>query len=216
MMMTRREFQVGLLGLLGTALAPRVVGAQMLVEGRDWRPLSPPQPSAEPERIEVLEFFSYGCSHCSQMNPLITEWAEALPSDILFRRVPVTFGRGAWVALARLFYALEFGGHLAQLDQAVFDAVTRQRMNLYTERNILKWIAEQGLDADAFAKVYNGFAVEMALRKAADLERRMGIDAVPRIVVDGRYVVTGDGAAGHAGLIRIAEQLVEKARVQRG
>jgi thiol:disulfide interchange protein DsbA len=106
MPLTRRRFNLLLLGALGTALRPAVAGAD-LMEGRDWRPLARPQPPSEPGKIEVLEFFSYGCPHCAHLNPLIKPWGAALPADLSFRRVPVTFGRAAWANLARLFFALE-------------------------------------------------------------------------------------------------------------
>jgi len=76
--------------------------------------------------------------------------------------VPVTFGRAAWANLARLYYALELGGSLAELDQAVFDAVIQDRVNLYTEKNILKWVEQQGRDAEAFGKTLNSFEVDLA------------------------------------------------------
>ncbi|MCF7985713.1 MAG: thiol:disulfide interchange protein DsbA/DsbL, partial [Thiohalocapsa sp.] len=183
--------------------------------GRDWRALSPPQAGADQEQIEVLEFFSYGCPHCGSLNPLIKAWAEQLPDDVNFRRVPVTFGRAAWDNLARLYYALELEGSLAQLDQAVFDAITQDRVNLYTEKNILKWIERQGLDADAFGKTFNSFGVEVALGRARELESRMQIDAVPRIIVDGRYVVVGEGVRDYEDLLGITDALVQRVRTAR-
>ena len=215
MAMTRRDFHVGLAALVAVAIMPGARADDDLVEGRDWRAMSPPQSSADQAQIEVLEFFSYGCSHCGSLNPLIKAWAEQLPDDVTFRRVPVTFGRTAWANLARLYYALELDGSLAQLDQAVFDAVTQDRVNLYTEKNIRKWIDQQGLDADAFGKTFNSFAVEAALGRARDLEARMRIDAVPRIIVDGRYVVIGEGVRGYEDLLRITDALVQRARAAR-
>jgi thiol:disulfide interchange protein DsbA len=209
--MNRRLFNTYLLGTLGTALLP-AAGALELQEGRDWRPLSPPQPDADPARVEVLEFFSYGCPHCAEINPHIVSWAGNLPADVDFQRVPVTFGRAAWKALARLYYALYYDDALQRLDQVVFDAVTKQRANLYTERAILSWVADQGLDPEGFAKVLNSFAVETALARATDLAARLRVDAVPRIIVDGRYVVVGDAARDYKGLLDIADGLIAKAR----
>jgi thiol:disulfide interchange protein DsbA len=215
MPLKRRDFLAGLAGFLTAAVVPGAHADDGLVEGRDWRALSPPQAGADQEQIEVLEFFSYGCPHCGSLNPLIKAWAEQLPDDVNFRRVPVTFGRAAWDNLARLYYALELDGSLAQLDQAVFDAITQDRVNLYTEKNILKWIERQGLDADAFGKTFNSFGVEVALGRAKELESRMQIDAVPRIIVDGRYVVVGEGVRDYEDLLRITDALVQRARTAR-
>lgn len=214
MFWTRRRFHGALLAALGVALLPATQALE-LVEGRDWRMLSPPQPSTNTQRIEVLEFFSYGCPHCAELNPAISAWAKGLPADVEFQRVPVTFGRAAWATLARLYFALHFEGALERLDQAVFDAVTRERVNLYTEKAVLAWIAERGLDRARFAELLKSFEVETALARASDLARRFGVDAVPRIVVDGRYVVVGADASSHEDRLAIAAGLIDRARQQR-
>lgn len=214
MPMTRRRFHAFLLSALGIGLIPKA-GAADLVEGRDWRPLSPPQPSTHGDRIEVLEFFSYGCPHCAELNPLVKTWAQGLPADVEFQRVPVTFGRAAWATLARFYYALHFQGALERLDQAVFDAVAKERLNLYTDKAVLAWIEGQGLDRQVFSGLLGSFEVETALARANDLAKRFGVDAVPMIVVDGRYVVVGAAARGQADLLAIADRLIDKAKGQR-
>ena len=211
----RRNLIFGVLGVLAwLALSPAL--ASELVEGRDWRSVpSGATTVGDSSEIEVLEFFSYGCPHCGDLNPLIEQWAVDLPSDLSFERVPVTFGRAAWESLARLYFALDFSGELQRLDQGVFDAVTKQRTNLFTEKAVLDWIAEQGVDPEAFAKFYNSFAVEAALAKASTLAARFRVDSVPMIIVDGRYVVLSEGAKSKADLLEIADALIAKARQAR-
>jgi thiol:disulfide interchange protein DsbA len=211
MSLNRRHFNRLLLGALGASLI-RPGAAADLVEGRDWRPLELPQPPSDPDKIEVLEFFSYGCPHCAHLNPSIKPWAAALPPDVSFRRIPVTFGRAAWASLARLYFALELTGDLERLDQAVFDAVTVQRKNLYTEKAILDWVEGQGVAVDAFKEAFNGFTVETQLKRSEVLVQRYRVDAVPRITVAGRYVVVGDGMKSYDDLLAIADQLIAKAR----
>lgn len=165
-----------------------------------------------PGKIEVLEFFSYGCPHCAHVNPLIKPWAAALPAGLSFRRVPVTFGRAAWANLARLFYALELIGDLERLDQAVFAAVSEQRKNLFTEAAILAWVQGQGVAGDSFKEAFNGFTADTQVRLSDALVKDYGVDAVPMITVAGRYVVVGDDAKGYADLLAIADRLIDKAR----
>lgn len=210
----RRRFSLCLLAFAAILSLPVIASAE-LVEGRDWKAVSTTTPGSEGDEIEVLEFFSYGCPHCGDINPLIKPWVEGLPSDVRFERVPVTFGRAAWESLARLYFALDFAGELERLDQTVFDAVTKQRTNLYTEKAALNWVAEQGADREAFAKFYNSFAVEAALAKANTLAARFRVDAVPMIIVDGRYIVLGEGAKTKADLFAIADALIDKARQAR-
>jgi thiol:disulfide interchange protein DsbA len=201
--------------LVASTLAAPVFAASELVQGRDWEPVAGGQASTETSEIEVLEFFSYGCPHCSDINPLIKDWANELPEDVSFERIPVTFGRAAWESLARLFFTLELAGELERLDQAVFDAVIKERANLYTNNALLKWATEQGVDKAEFEALLNSFAVEAALARASTLAARYRVDAVPRIIVDGQYQVLGKGVKTQQELLEIADRLIAKARAER-
>jgi thiol:disulfide interchange protein DsbA len=209
-----RRHLVALLALLPIVTLPAVCAATDLVEGRDWKPVDSDQAPADTDQITVVEFFSYGCPHCADLNPLIEEWKKDLPEDVAFERSPVTFGRAAWEMLGRLYYALQFSGDLERLDQAVFDAVTKDRTNLFTEKAVLAWVAKQGVDKEKFAELFNSFAVEAALARASTAAARFRVNAVPRIIVDGRYEVVGEGAT-KAGLLEITDGLIEKARAAR-
>jgi thiol:disulfide interchange protein DsbA len=213
MTLTRRRFHRLVLGSLGAALVPPLATADLL-EGRDWRPLTPPRPGAAPGKIEVLEFFSYGCPHCADLNPLIKPWAGRLPGDVAFRRIPVSFGRAAWANLARLYFALELTGDLRRLDEAIFTAVTRERRDLYTDKAILAWLQDQGADTTAFSAMFRSFAVETQVAQSDALARDFKIDAVPTLVVDGRYVVVSREAKGFPEILAIADGLIAMARRQ--
>jgi thiol:disulfide interchange protein DsbA len=115
------------------------------VQGRDYRLLAPAQPSAEPGahpgKVEVIEFFSYGCPHCAHFHPSVTQWASELPSDAVFVRVPVSFGRREWGQLVRAYYALQATGQLERLDGALFKAIHEQHKPLFDEGRLAAWIA---------------------------------------------------------------------------
>ena len=81
--------------------------AQQLATGRDYNVIEPAMVTDEPAKIEVLEFFSYGCPHCNDLNPLLVKWAAKQPADVAFRRVPVGFGNPYYQLMARLYYSLE-------------------------------------------------------------------------------------------------------------
>lgn len=219
MTLNRRRFT--LLTLTGLALGPAALvaaraapAADGLIEGEDYALVDPPQPPANPGRIEVLEFFSYACPHCRTLQPLIKEWVPGLGPDVDFRSVPVTFGRAAWANLVRLHYALEQMGELARLDEAIFTAIHDERANLFTDRTIRAWVADQGLDADAFAEAYDSFAVNVALSRADTLAATYHIDAVPRLIVAGRYVVLANRARTHQDVLAVADKLVERVRAE--
>lgn len=215
MKLTRRDFHRLLLaGLAGRAL-PLSAAAPALVEGRDYAPIQPPQPGESPGRIEVLEFFSYGCPHCKDFHPLVMAWAARLPADVRFLRVPVSFGRAAWANLARLYHSLVATGDLARLDLAVFRAVHDERVNLFTPDAIRAWVKRQGVDAKRFAEVFDSFGVQTRLARDEQLVRNYKVEGVPLLTVGGRYAVTGGAARGLADLLPIADALIERVRSER-
>lgn len=214
MTFTRRRFTQTLLGAIGVAMLPMRPVAANVVEGRDWRAISPPQPGSTPGKIEVLEFFSYGCPHCMDLNPAIKPWAAELPEDVVFKRIPVTFGRAAWANLARLYFALEYSGDLERIDQSIFEALHQDRTKLFTEKDIFKWLKTKDVDLQAFEPLFNSFAVETQLQRSDSLVERYRVDAVPMITVAGRYVVVGQEARGFPDLLAIADDLIIMAREQ--
>ena len=189
---SRRRFLSTGLGLALGGLAGvfgRPAGAQ--VQGRDYVLLPQPQAKEDPKKIEVIEFFSYGCGHCNDFYPILKAWVEKLPADVAFRRVPVTWN-AAWANLARLYYTLEATGDLARLDGAVFDALHKERLRLYDEQSMTAWYVRQGGNAKKFADAFNSFNVMSKLRRAEQEGRAMQIDGVPTLVVEGRYRIQGE------------------------
>lgn len=213
MMLTRRDFNRFLLaGLAGAALP---AGAAALEPGRDYESIQPAQPGSSPGKIEVLEFFSYACPHCKDFHPLVMPWAAKLPADVSFKRVPVTFGRAAWTNLAKLYYSLEATGDLARLDDAVFRALQEQRVNLYTEANILDWVRTQRVDARRFAEAFNSFGVSTQVARSDRLVKDYQVAGVPLLTIAGRYKVVGKAARNLADFLLIADQLIQLARAPR-
>jgi thiol:disulfide interchange protein DsbA len=210
MKLTRRDFNRFLLaGLAGAALP---VAAAPLQQGRDYEPIQPPQPGESAGKIEVLEFFSYGCPHCKDFHPLVMAWAAKLPKDVSFKRVPVTFGRAAWRNLARLYHSLQATGDLVRLDTTVFRAIHEQRINLYTDKSISAWVQGQSVDAKRFAAAFESFTVNTQVARDEQLEKNYKVQGVPLLTVAGRYAVTGQAAKGLADLLPIADGLIGMAR----
>ncbi|HRD94475.1 MAG TPA: thiol:disulfide interchange protein DsbA/DsbL, partial [Accumulibacter sp.] len=143
------------LAILTMALPAR---AELAV-GRDYVAIVPAQVTDNPARLEVIEFFSYGCPHCSDFHPTVSKWAASLPSDVVFKRVPISFGRPQWASLSRLYYALEATGELSKLDGAVFRALHQDGKKLYDDKSIIAWVSAQGVDSKKFSDAYNSFGV---------------------------------------------------------
>lgn len=176
--------------LAGISLLPPSAQAAEPVVGRDFTLIEPSQPTGDPDRIEVVEFFSYACPHCNDLNPLIQQWSKDLPRDVLFRRIPVIFNP-FYELMARLFYTLDTTGDLARLDSAIFTAIHEKNLRLVSEKSITDWAVSQGVDARRFSEAWNSFSTSSKMKQADQTARNYRIQGVPAIAVDGRYLVGG-------------------------
>lgn len=189
--------------------------AQLAV-GRDYVPIEPAQATDNPAKIEVVEFFSYGCPHCSEFHPTISRWSANLPADVVFKRVPVSFGRAQWAALSKLFYALELTGDLARLDSAIFHALHTRGLRLYDDRSIIGWVTNQGVDSKKFTDAYNSFGVVSKVKRGDQLAQASKIQGVPALAVDGKYLITGKETKNFEELVALTDKVIDKVRAERG
>jgi protein dithiol oxidoreductase (disulfide-forming) len=184
-----------------------------LVEGTDYRTLEPPQHTEANGKIEVLEFFSYGCPHCNEFSPLVNAWAAKLPKDVVFKRVATGMGRIAWTNLAKAYYALEATGDLARLDGQIFHAIHEEHQPLFDEKAISTWVGEHGVDAKKFQVAFDSFGVNTKLIQAEQMVENYKIEGVPSLAVGGKYVVMGNS---FEQLLANTDALIAKVRAERG
>jgi thiol:disulfide interchange protein DsbA len=218
-MTTRREFTI-LTAALG--LAWTVPGlAASLTKDRDYTLVEPPQPPLEApkggRRIEVIEFFYYGCPHCYSLQQPLDAWLKTIPKDVDFRRMPTVF-RESWVPLTRTYYALETVGVLEKLHREVFDMVHKNSVNLGDRRILLDWAAKKGVDAKKLGEAYDSFTVQTKTQRSIQLTRAYGISGTPSVVVDGRYL-TGpsmtlkpDNSIDYTRFTQVLNDLIDLAR----
>ena len=182
--------------------------------GKEFKMISPALASPK-DKIEVIEFFSYGCNHCSDFHPLISKWAEKLPKDVSFRRVPVSFNRPEWARLAKIYYALEATGDLAKLDAAVFMAIHEQRVQFKTDEAVFAWVASKGADAKKFAEAFSAFSMQAKIQRADQDATAARIGGVPALAVDGKFLINNEAASNYEDLLRITDSVIAKARQER-
>ena len=186
-----------------------------LAAGKDYIVIEPALGSDNPASIEVIEFFSYGCPHCSDLHTPISKWAARLPADVAFKRVPVGFGNPYYQNLAKLYYALEAIGELQKLDSSIFHAIHEKGLKLIDDKSILEWVTAQGVDAKKFSDAYNSFGVVSKTKRADQMVQSSKIRGVPSLVVDGRYLVTTPNIKTHADLLAQTDKVIDKARSER-
>ncbi len=181
-------------------------------EGIEYKRISPPVPVEVPAgKIEVVELFWYGCPHCFRFEPLLEAWVKKLPKDVVFRRIPAVFNP-RWALHAKAFYTAELLKVLDRMHPVLFDAIHVQHRRLNTPEALRKLFAEHGVKPADFDRVFNSFAVDVKLRRAAALTRRYGIEGVPSLIVQGTYRTDGPLANGHQGMLRVADHLIDQER----
>ena len=200
------------LALLATALPAQA----QLAAGREYTPIEPAQITDNPAKIEVVEFFSYACPHCSEFNPTVSQWSAKLPVEVSFKRVPISFGRAQWANLAKLYYALEATGELARHDAAVFEALHAKGLKLYDDKSIFEWVNARGIDSKKFADAYNSFGVVSKVKRGDQMAQSYKISGVPALAVDGKYLVLNEGITGHEDLVARTDKVIDKVRTERG
>jgi thiol:disulfide interchange protein DsbA len=188
--------------------------AQAPVEGTNYVRLKNQQPTESGKNIEVLEFFSYGCPHCGELEPQLQAWLKNKPADVTFRRVPVMF-QPRWENLAKIYYTLDAMGEEAKLAPEIFTAIHGKGVQLWNEKDFLDWAAGKGLDRKKVEDLYKSFAITGKVNRAKQLAGAYGIQSVPTIVVDGKFSTGPERTGGHAAMPGTIDALIAKARAER-
>jgi thiol:disulfide interchange protein DsbA len=173
------------------AVALMVSGAALAEAqlGKDYTLLNPPQPT-NTKKIEVLEFFFYGCSHCYHLHPLLSAWKKTMPGDVELTYLPTVF-RDSWEPMAYTYYALESMGKEGQLHDALYRAWNEDNIVLVDEDKIADFVAKHGVNRAKFIAAYDSFAMKSMVTRAEQMIRSYHINGTPTLVVDGKYVIEG-------------------------
>ncbi len=157
--------------------------------GKDYSLLNPAQPTST-KKIEVLEFFFYGCSHCFHLHPLLSAWEKTMPEDVELTFVPTVF-RDSWEPMAYTYYALDSMGKETALNDALYRTWNVDNNYLVDEDKIADFVAKHGVDSAKFKAAYNSFAMQSKVSRAKQMIRSYAINGTPTLVVDGKYVIEG-------------------------
>jgi len=180
--------------------------------GVDYQQLAAQQATDTPGKVEIIEFFWYGCPHCYAFEPVLDPWIKKLPKDTQFRRVPAIFNDG-WAQAARAYYALEAIGEGQRLHKPLFDAVhSGSRIDPASEAALTEWAGKQGVDTKKFSAAYRSFTVEGKVKRAAQLTQAYKIDGVPSMAVNGKYTVSAAAATTREQLLAVTDYLIDQSR----
>ena len=199
--------------LLALGLAPLAAPLTALAQGtpaagEQYIELSPPLPVEVPGKINVIEFFWYGCPHCYDLEPLIEPWARKLPSDVAFRRVPAVFNNPQWTLDAQIFYSLDALGLVERLHRPLFDAIHRDHLRTADPAALHEWLTNKGVDVQKFDAAMRSFGVQSRVRRAAQLSIAYQITGTPAMAVQGRYTINSDAVKSHEALLSVTDYLI--------
>lgn len=198
---------------LATLCLVTAATAKEFEEGVDYEVLSSPVPTSTGNKIEVIEFFWYGCPHCYNFEPFLKRWKQTLSSDVEFISQPAVF-RPEWDLQARAFFAGQALGVLDKSHDAMFTAMHELRKPLNSEEQIWGVFKELGVSEADFKRAFKSFAVESKVRRARDLHRSYGVDSVPNIIVGGKYRTNASLAGENKNVIQVVDYLINKVRTE--
>lgn len=200
------------LAMLALALTAGSAFAQDYQAGKQYHKVEPLQPTTTEDRIELVEFFSYGCSHCFEFAPKLHSWLEQAGQDVELVRVPVTFGRSSWALLAKAYYAEKALNVVDQIHEPLFEAIHVDGRRFADEQALAEFFAQHGVDRQAVLDAFDSFAVDVDLRRAERMVRAYRVRATPSLAVAGKYLVDPGETGGQQAMLDVVNFLINKER----
>lgn len=185
--------------------------AQEYAEGEGYLRLSTPQPTSTVDKIEVVELFWYGCTHCNDLEPFIAKWLETKPDDVEFVRLPAIVGP-KWEPLAQAYFTAELLGVLDKTHPALFESIHVKKQKYTNEEQIMEFFVSQGVSEEDFRNAFNSFAVSVKMNNARLMTRRYAITGVPTVIINGKFSTSGKLARGNANILKVVDFLIAQER----
>ncbi len=179
------------------------------IAAETYRKLPSPQPTSTGDKIEVLEIFFYGCSHCYSFEPTIEKWLEEKADYIEFIRMPGVLGK-TWLTHARAYYAAEKLGILDKIHRPLFDAIHKEKRKIIDVKSLREFFEEHGVSGDDFDQAYKSREVEEKVREAYSAGKRYELTGVPAIIINGKYGTSPSMAGSYQKVIDVINTLAAK------
>lgn len=180
--------------------------ADQYVAGKDYTVIKNPSPSPK-GKIEIREFFWYGCPHCFLLEPHMQNWLKKMPKDINFVRSPAAMNP-VWESGARTYYASELLGVRSKTHLPLFHAIQVDNQQIFDQPAAAKFFTKYGVSESQFNNAYNSFAVSTKVAESNKLAQQYQLLGVPAIVVDGKYLVQGE----NEHVVQVMNYLIDKER----
>ena len=205
----------GGLALASFALAGRVPAQEIRARQNIEYRVIPVQPVETVERIEVIDFFWYGCPYCNELQPALEDWIKRKPDDVAVRRIPAIL-KDNWAPHARIFYALELLGETERLHLKVYHSYHVEELFMSKPDVMEQWAVKNGIERRRWVDAYFSPEVDGRIARAFQATKRYDVQGTPSLVVDGRYLTSSSMTPTVRGMIPVVEDLVRLARQNRG
>jgi thiol:disulfide interchange protein DsbA len=172
-----------------------------------YQPVPEPTTPPNPSRVQVIDFFWYGCPYCNLFEPAIENWLDSKPDNVDFIRVPAITRQG-WTYYARTFFTAEALGVLDRLHRQLYTAIHPEGRELDKMDELAEFFAEHGIDRSRFEEAFNSDEVNQKVKEAGRLTRRYGIESVPAVVVNGKYRTNPELAGGASRILDVVNKLI--------
>lgn len=173
--------------------------------------ISPAIRTAEPDKVEVVEFFWYGCGHCYTFEPLISRWKQGLGDDVVFLGSPAIWNKPMELH-AKMYYAADVLGVKDTLHGVLFQAMNVDGKRLASDAEIRDLFVANGVAAEDFDKAFSSFGVNSQVRQANSRARAAKITGTPEMMVNGKYRISTRKAGSQENMLKIADFLIEQER----
>ncbi len=183
--------------------------------GKDYIEIKPAHATSTPGKIEILEFFWYGCPHCYQLEPELLLWSKKLPSNVTLIRQPAVLGE-SWMGLTQAYYALDSLGEIPRLHGPLFNALHNEGRRFNSPESVITWAATQGVNPDKLKAAFQSFSVHTKAARAKQISQEYQLEGVPALVINGKYLTSPSMAGSYAGVLRVADELIAQESKKRG
>ncbi|MGV6851205.1 MAG: thiol:disulfide interchange protein DsbA/DsbL [bacterium] len=196
---------VGSLAWFGQAAAQ-----QLWQEGVHYQKIEPAQPTSDKSKVEVVEVFGYLCPHCDHFQAFIRPWeSKKMPSYVDYKRMPVVF-RASWEPLARGYFAAEALGVADKSNAAMFNSIHREHKRYKNAQDLAVFYKQYGIDEQKFISTYKSFGVDSQVNRSKAMVKNYGVTGTPSVVVNGKWLVTGQTAGGMDKMVEVVDYLVRE------
>ena len=185
--------------------------------GQEFDAVTQTIPTDDPKKIEVMEIFWYGCSHCFQMEQPLNAWLKNKPADVNFKRIP-GIPNASWAPMAQVYFTMESLGITDKLHSKLFHAIHKEKsLNPSNQKAALDWlVTNSGMDRNKVEEAFNSFTVNTNMKRAAQIFRSSGATGVPSLVIDGKYITSGTMAGGNAQALQVTDYILNNIRDTKG